>query len=148
MSDKLKMTILYDLWEENAAPEEPVETPKRKKKSQTKVKKEKEDREEIFEALEKLGHEPFYHVLDGTTSSLHALARCGADLVFNLTESYAGDDTKEMHVAAYMDLIGLPYTGAGPHANFLAQDISTAKKMFAFHGIRTPFFATAYRGVI
>src|SRR5258708_23243163 len=47
-----------------------------------------------------------------------------------------------------MDLIGLPYTGAGPHANFLAQDKATAKKMFAFHGIRTPYFATAYRGNI
>jgi D-alanine-D-alanine ligase len=79
---------------------------------------------------------------------LHGLAKCGADLVFNLTESYAGDDTKEMNVAAYMDLIGLPYTGGGPHAHFLAQDKATAKKMFAFHGIRTPYFATAYRGNI
>jgi D-alanine-D-alanine ligase len=79
---------------------------------------------------------------------LHGLAKCGADLVFNLTESYAGDDTMEMNVAAYMDLIGLPYTGAGPHASFLAQDKATAKKMFAFHGIRTPYFATAYRGNI
>jgi D-alanine-D-alanine ligase len=76
------------------------------------------------------------------------LGKCGADLIFNLTESYAGDDTKEMNVAAYMDLLGLPYTGAGPHAHFLAQDKATAKKMFAFHEIRTPFFATAYRGNI
>jgi D-alanine-D-alanine ligase len=79
---------------------------------------------------------------------LHGLAKCGADLVFNLTESYAGDDTKEMNVAAYLDLIGVPYTGGGPHAHFLAQDKATAKKMFAFHGIRTPYFATAYRGNI
>ncbi|MBV9183397.1 MAG: ATP-grasp domain-containing protein, partial [Acidobacteria bacterium] len=60
----------------------------------------------------------------------------------------AGDDTKEMNVAAYLDLIQLPYTGAGPHAHFLAQDKATAKKMFHFHGIRTPYFATAYRGNI
>jgi D-alanine-D-alanine ligase len=87
-------------------------------------------------------------VLDGRPQSLYGLGKCGADLVFNLTESYAGDDTKEMNVAAYMDLLGLPYTGAGPHAHFLAQDKATAKKMFAFHDIRTPFFATAYRGNI
>jgi D-alanine-D-alanine ligase len=68
--------------------------------------------------------------------------------MFNLTESYAGDDTKEMHVAAYLDLLGIPYTGAGPHAAFLAQDKAIAKKMFAFHGIRTPYFATSYRGSI
>lgn len=147
---KLKVAILYDTWEEETAVSEPEEQerPVRKKKAGKKTRKEKEDREEIFESLAKLGHEPFYYVLDGRSQSLQGLAKCGADLVFNLTESYAGDDTKEMHVAAYMDLVGLPYTGAGPHANFLAQDKAIAKKMFAFHGIRTPFFATAYRGQI
>src|SRR5512133_680817 len=147
---KLKVAILYDTWEEETAVSEPEEQerPVRKKKAGKKTRKEKEDREEIFESLVKLGHEPFYYVLAGRSQSLQGLAKCGADLVFNLTESYAGDDTKEMHVAAYMDLVGLPYTGAGPHANFLAQDKAIAKKMFAFHGIRTPFFATAYRGQI
>jgi D-alanine-D-alanine ligase len=150
MSDKLKVAILYDVWEDDgqpAEPEEPKPAP-RKGKPRAKKRVEKEDREEIFEALQKLGHEPSYQVIDGRTQSLHALAKCGADLIFNLTESYAGDDTKEMHVAAYLDLLGLRYTGAGPHASFLAQDKSVAKKMFAFHGIKTPFFATSYRGRI
>ncbi|HKR84076.1 MAG TPA: ATP-grasp domain-containing protein [Terriglobales bacterium] len=142
MADKLKIAVLYDLWGEEEVPESEKAAESGRKR------KEKEDREEITDALAKLGHEPFYHVLDGRPQSLHGLAKCGADLVFNLTESYAGDDTKEMNVAAYMDLIGLPYTGAGPHAHFLAQDKATAKKMFHFHGIRTPYFATAYRGNI
>ncbi len=142
MTDKLKIAVLYDLWGKEEVPESEKAAESGRKR------KEKEDREEITDALTKLGHEPFYHVLDGRPQSLHGLAKCGADLVFNLTESYAGDDTKEMNVAAYMDLIGLPYTGAGPHAHFLAQDKATAKKMFHFHGIRTPYFATAYRGNI
>jgi D-alanine-D-alanine ligase len=142
MDDKLKIAVLYDQWGEEETPEsEKTAQPGRRRK-------EKEDREEIFDALTKLGHEASYYVLDGRPQSLHGLAKCGADLVFNLTESYAGDDTKEMNVAAYMDLIGLPYTGAGPHAHFLAQDKATAKKMFHFHQIRTPYFATAYRGNI
>jgi D-alanine-D-alanine ligase len=143
MADPLKVVVLYDAWGEEEAPEPEASQARRKRKE-----KDKEDREEIFDALQKLGHEPSYYVLDGRPQSLYALGKCGADLVFNLTESYAGDDTKEMNVAAYMDLLGLPYTGAGPHAHFLAQDKATAKKMFAFHGIRTPFFATAYRGNI
>jgi D-alanine-D-alanine ligase len=148
--EKLKIAVLYDSWEEqnvDAVAEEPAprkKSPGRKKKQ----KKDKEDREEIFESLTKLGHEPFYHVLDGRTQSLHALAKCGADLVFNLTESYGGDDTMDMNVAAYLELLCLPYTGGGPHAQLLAQDKALAKKMFAFHGIRTPYFATAYRGNI
>ncbi len=148
----MKIAVLYDVWEEEGAAPEPPPEPKppktRKKKSRKKKEREKEDREEIFEALEKLGHEPFYQVLDGTPQCLNALAKCEADLIFNLTESFAGDDTKEMHVAAYLDLLGMRYTGAGPHATFLAQDKAIAKKMFGFHGIRTPYFATSYRGSI
>ncbi|HVE66620.1 MAG TPA: D-alanine--D-alanine ligase [Thermoanaerobaculia bacterium] len=145
---KLKVAVLYDLWEEEpeAAPEPPPEKPARGKKRRRKKKVEKADREEIFEALAKLGHEPSYQVLDGGEKTLVALARCGADLIFNLTESYAGDDTKDMNIAAYLDLLDCPYTGAGPHAMYLAQDKSLAKKIFAFHGIKTPYFATSYRG--
>src|SRR5690348_14440757 len=145
MDDKLKVAVLYDVWGEEEAPEpeKPAQSARKRR-----AKREKEDREEIHEALTKLGHEPSYHVLDGRTQSLHGLAKCGADLAFNLTESYAGDDTKEMNVAAYMDLLEIPYTGGGPHAHFLAQDKGTAKKMFEFHRIKTPFFATSYRGRI
>ena len=101
---KLKITVLYDLWEEEPA-EVPEEVPP-PRKGRKKIKKPpKHDREEIFEALEKLGHEPSYHVLDGRPQSLFGLAKSGADLIFNLTESYAGDDTKEMHVTAFLDLL-------------------------------------------
>lgn len=141
MADPLKISVLYDVWGEEDNSEAETTRSGRKRK-------EKEDREEIFDALQKLGHEPSYYVLDGRPQSLYGLGKCGADLIFNLTESYAGDDTKEMNVAAYLDLLGIPYTGAGPHAHFLAQDKATAKKMFAFHSIRTPYFATAYRGNI
>ena len=137
---KLKVTVLYDLWEEEPA-EVPEEVPApRKRTAQKKRKKKpvKHDREEVFEALEKLGHEPSYYVLNGRTQSLVGLAKCGADLIFNLTESYAGDNTKEMQVTAFLDMLDIPYTGSGPHANILAQDKSIAKKMFAFHGISRP----------
>jgi D-alanine-D-alanine ligase len=147
---KLKVTVLYDLWEEEPAEvQEEIPAP-RKRKGQTKRRKKpvKHDREQIFEALEKLGHEPSYYVLDGRPQSLLGLAKCGADLIFNITESYAGDDTKEMHVTAFLDMLDIPYTGAGPHAHTLAQDKSIAKKMFAFYGIQSPYFATAYRGTI
>jgi D-alanine-D-alanine ligase len=146
----LKVTVLYDLWEEEPAevPEEVVAPRKRAGQKKRKKKPVKHDREEIFEALEKLGHFPSYYVLDGRPQSLLGLAKINADLVFNLTESYAGDDTKEMHVTAFLEMLEIPYTGAGPHAHLLAQDKTIAKKMFAFYDIQSPYFATAYRGVI
>ena len=149
----LKIAILYDTWEDDAeepaAPAEEVPPPrraKRKRKSSKRARRPKLDREEIFDALGKLGHEPSYLVLDGRDQSLMAVARCNADLIFNLTESYAGDDTKDMNLAAYLELLDQPFTGAGPHALYLAQDKSLAKKVFHFHKIRTPFFAVSYKG--
>ncbi len=147
--ERLRIAVLYDVWEEEPEPTLPPEKPEKPEKARgrkKKKKKEKHDREEVFEALVKLGHDPSYQVVDGRDQSLIALARTDADLFFNLTESYAGDDTKDMNLAAYLDLLDKPYTGAGPHALYLAQDKALAKKIFAFHGIRTPFFATSYKG--
>src|SRR5512142_2471180 len=148
----LKIAILYDVWEEDeekpAPPAEAAPKPRRTRKRppSPKARRPKLDREEIFDALAKLGHEPSYLVVDGRDPSLLAVARCSADLVFNLTESYAGDDTKDMHLAAYLDLLDLKYTGAGAHGLYLAQNKALAKKIFHFHDLRTPFFAVSYRG--
>jgi D-alanine-D-alanine ligase len=144
----LNISILHDVWEEGPPePEpEPVKAPRGKNGKRRKKKHPLYDREEIFEALTELGHEPSYQVLDGKNATLHALAKCSADLVFNLTESYAGDDTMDKNIAAYLELLHLPYTGGGPEALYLAQDKSLAKKIFDFHKIKTPDFATSYKG--
>ncbi len=146
--EKLKIGVLYDVFEEDPEPPPPPEKPSKSKTKGKPRRKKKDipDREEIFEALVKLGHEPVYQVLDGRDQTLVAVARMEADLLFNLTESYAGDDTMDMNIAAFLDLLNKPYTGAGPHALYLAQDKALAKKIFAFHQIRTPFFATSYKG--
>lgn len=148
----MKIAILYDTWEgteeyPGASTDEAIavatatRTKTRRRKARPKL-----DREEVFGALTKLGHEPSYQTVDGHDRSLMAVSRCDADLIFNLTESYAGDDTKDMHLAAYLDLLDKRYTGAGPHALYLAQDKALAKKIFNFHGIQTPTFAISYRG--
>jgi D-alanine-D-alanine ligase len=142
----LKIAILYDTWEDTA--EEPGPPPDPARKPPARRRRPKLDREEIFDALTKIGHEPFYQIVDGGNASLIALAKTSADLVFNLTESYAGDDTKDMNLAAYLDLLHVPYTGSGPRALYLAQDKALAKKIFHFHGIQTPYFATHYKGKI
>jgi len=143
-SSPLKVGILYDAWFEDQEEAPPPSVPAARKSAR--AKREMSDREEIFEALEKKGHKPGYHCLDGRTRSLKALAGADFDLIFNLTESYAGDDTKDIQIAAYLDLLGVPYTGSGPAGLHLAQDKAVAKQIFQFHGIRTPHFATVYRG--
>lgn len=145
----LKITILYDLWEEDAPEPEPEPAKAARGKDGKPIRKKKHplnERDEIFNALTKLGHEPSYHVLDGKNQSLVALTKCNADLIFNLTESYAGNDTMDKNIAAFLEMLQIPYTGGGPQALYLAQDKSIAKKIFDFHKIKTPDFATSYKG--
>lgn len=140
---KLRVAVLWEDWDEEAArrAEALGRPPRRRRPGEP-----SRDVQEVFEALRRTGHNPFFHVLDGSRDSLIELAGCEADLVFNLTESWRGDDTKDTNIAAFLDLIGHAYTGAGPDALHLAQDKPLAKKLFSFHGISTPTFATVYRG--
>jgi D-alanine-D-alanine ligase len=139
---KLKIVVLYDRvlvdeGEESAATDKsPV--------FRTLDKKEVED--EVAEVITKLGHEPVMYELDGTQKSLLGLAKVECDLVFNLAESFAGDDTADFKIAAFLELLGKKYTGTGTHGLMLAQDKAVAKKIFAFHGIHTPTFAKSFRG--
>ena len=148
MAGKLKIAVLYEP-SDNVSPPERERRRKREKSAPIRGRKRerraKLDRDEVLDALRANGHDAFFHELKDEQSLLE-LARVEADLVFNLTEAYAGDDSKEAHVAAFLDLLALPYTGAGPQALFLAQDKALAKKVFTYHGIRTPNFASSYRG--
>lgn len=135
---KLRIGVLYDYWWDDD--EEPVEGERPRKKSPD------EDVRAVYEALRKSGHSPIYVRLDGTRDSLIDLARSQSDLIFNLTESFAGDDGQDTNIAGYLELLGRRFTGAGSTGLYLAQDKALAKKVFAFHGIHTPYFSTVYRG--
>jgi D-alanine-D-alanine ligase len=140
---RLKIVVLYD----RALVDDSEEAPATGDKTPvTRTLDKKEVEEEVAEALVKLGHEPVMHELDGTPRSLLALARTDCDLVFNLTESFADDDTADFKIAGFLELVGKKYTGSGTHGLMLAQDKAIAKKIFAFHGIHTPVFAKSFRG--
>jgi D-alanine-D-alanine ligase len=139
---KLKIVVLYDRVlvddDEESAPGE--------KSPVVRTLDKKEVEEEVSDTLTKLGHEPVLYELGGTQKSLLGLAKADCDLVFNLSESFAEDDTADFKIAAFLELLGKKYTGSGTHGLMLAQDKAVAKKIFAFHGIHTPTFAKSFRG--
>ena len=140
---KLKIVVLYDRVlvdeaDEGGGPSE--------KSPIVRTLDKKEVEEEVSEALVKLGHDPVLYELDGTLKSLFGLAKVECDLVFNLAESFADDDTADFKIAGFLELLGRRYTGTGTHGLMLAQDKAVAKKIFAFHGIHTPVFAKSFRG--
>lgn len=138
----LNILVIYDRWEE---PEESGAVGA-DKAPLTRALDKKEVEDEVADALGKLGHQATLHVLDGSLKSLHALSRVDCDLVFNLAESFAGNDTADYCIAAYLELVDKRFTGSGSHGLLYAQDKGVAKKILGFHGIETPVFARSYRG--
>jgi len=139
---RLKIVVLYD----RVLVDEGEEAAAGDKSPVVRTLDKKEVEEEVADALTKLGHEPVMYEIDGTIKSLLGLARVDCDLVFNLVESFADDDTADFKIAGFLELIGKKYTGSGTHGLMLAQDKAIAKKIFAFHGIHTPTFAKSFRG--
>jgi len=63
-----------------------------------------------------------------------------SDLIFNVCESLAGDGGEERRIAAVLELLDKRFTGSGSLALTLAGDKSLSKKLFEFHGVRSPEF--------
>lgn len=136
---RLRIGVLYDFWWEDGETRLDDEARPRRKQPD-------EDIQQVHEALRKNGHQPVYLRLDGSRESLLELARSETDLVFHLVESFGGNDAFDSNVAAYLELLGRKFTGAGSRGLCLAQDKALAKKIFSFHGIHTPYFAKVWRG--
>jgi D-alanine-D-alanine ligase len=68
-------------------------------------------------------------------------------VVFNLLPSFRGDPRLDMHVAAYLELLDVPYTGCDAGGIERAQSKPLAKTLFAHHGIPTPRFVVVRRGL-
>src|ERR1051326_3664922 len=104
---KLKIVVLYD----RVLVDESEEAAAGEKSPVVRTLDKKEVEDEVAEALVKLGHEPVMYELDGTLKSLVGLSRVECDLVFNLCESFADDDTADFKIAGYLELLGKKYTG-------------------------------------
>jgi len=56
-------------------------------------------------------------------------------VVFNMGESFAGSTAMEPHLAAMLELLGLPYTGNSPWTLALARDKALAQRLLEGYGL-------------
>jgi D-alanine-D-alanine ligase len=104
---------------------------------------------QIEGALRTGGHEPRRVLVDSSIEPVvHELTSNRPDLVVNLAESFAGKSALESNIAALLNLLDLRYTGSSPAGLLVAGDKTLSKKVLSFHGIKTPEFATVYRGAV
>jgi D-alanine-D-alanine ligase len=105
--------------------------------------------DQVASTLETLGHSVArVAVADDIVPVISDLQRAKPELVFNLTESFNGVSSLDSNIAALLNLLGLRYTGSSPSALMLCGDKSLTKKVLSFHSIRTPEFATVFRGAL
>jgi D-alanine-D-alanine ligase len=105
--------------------------------------------EQVRAALLAAGHSASLVAVGSDVQPMIVGLRAAApDLVFNLAESFGGKSALESNVAALLNLLDLRYTGSSPAGLLLAGDKSLTKKILRAHDIRTPQFATLYRGAL
>lgn len=96
----------------------------------------------IVTALESGGHEATF--LEGNLTLLDTLPRLKPDICFNICEGHFGN-SREAQVPALLEMLRLPYTGAGVLALALALDKPMTKRVLWYHGLSTPPFQTFER---
>jgi D-alanine-D-alanine ligase len=76
---------------------------------------------------------------DNHATLLSRLTKSPPELVLNLCdEGYNNDATMEAHVPALLDMLGVPYTGAGPACLTAAYDKAVVRGLAASIGIAVP----------
>ncbi len=97
---------------------------------------------DVVQALTKLGHTVFkLGVTDDLREIRNTLEREKPHLVFNLLEEFRGEAIFDQNVVAYLELLGIPYTGSNPRGLLLARDKALSKQLLSYHRIRVPKFA-------
>jgi D-alanine-D-alanine ligase len=90
-------------------------------------------------ALGELGRRPEVYAFASVADL--AVRTSGAQrprLVVNLAEGFRGNSGREMHVAALLELLEIPYTGNSAKTLAVAQDKVLTKRLLASAGIPTP----------
>jgi D-alanine-D-alanine ligase len=102
---------------------------------------------DVVHALNGLGHQVrMLGVLDELLPIREAVEEWRPHIVFNLLEEFRGEAVYDQNVVAFLELLGVPYTGCSPRGLIIARDKAMSKKLLIYHRIRCPRFKAARRG--
>ncbi|MBW3012456.1 ATP-grasp domain-containing protein [Candidatus Woesearchaeota archaeon] len=92
----------------------------------------------VLESLTKFGYEVSF--FDVNERTFEKLRKADIDIAFNVCERFNGSSFHEPHVAAMLELLGIPYTGSSPMTLALCMNKSRVKEILTHNGIPTPKF--------
>ena len=95
----------------------------------------------VIDALRALGHNvSILGAGEDINSIIESLREQEPDLVFNLTEHIGGDRRFDKNIAALLEMLKIPFTGAGMTGLLLSRDKRLCKQLLSLHKIRVPRF--------
>jgi D-alanine--D-alanine ligase len=92
--------------------------------------------EAVSEALRDLGHTVSVVEADESALQLLSSGDGGVDLVFNIAEGIPGE-CRESQIPAFLDMMGIPYTGPGVRATAISLNKHLTKTILRVNGIPT-----------
>lgn len=99
---------------------------------------------DVRNTLIKLGHEVIpLGIYDDIEPFIKIVKEQKPDLVFNMSEAFSGKRNFEPNLTALMELVGVPFTGAGPMSLQICKDKGLTKSILGYHEISTPKFLVA-----
>ncbi|MBN1870465.1 MAG: ATP-grasp domain-containing protein [Candidatus Omnitrophica bacterium] len=101
---------------------------------------------DVFQALMANGFSVSILGLHNTVAPLfEEIQENRPDVIFNLVEVFDDRSHLEKNMAAFLEMLGIPYTGATSDDIFICNNKGLCKKILKFHKIKTPWFYTFYR---
>lgn len=102
---------------------------------------------DVRNTLMKLGHNVIpFGLFDDIEPFVKFIKNEQPDLVFNMSEAFNGDRDQEPNITALMELLGVPFTGAGAMSLRVCKDKGLTKSILSYHDISTPKFMVAKKG--
>ena len=102
---------------------------------------------DVYEALLANGYEVRrLGVFNDIAPLLDEVKEFKPDVVFNLVEVYNDKTYLEKNIAALLELLDIPYTGASADALLICNNKALSKKILRFHRLKVARFHTFYRG--
>ncbi|MBN2336619.1 hypothetical protein JXL21_13755 [Candidatus Bathyarchaeota archaeon] len=93
--------------------------------------------EHVKHGIEKAGWE--FLQIEADETCYETLKKLRPDIVFNRAEGVRGE-SRESHVPAFCEMLGIPYVGSGVMANAIGLDKPTTKMILEYHGLKTAPF--------
>lgn len=102
---------------------------------------------DVVTTLKRRGHTLLtIGVHDDLTPIRSSIEEFEPTIVFNLMEAFDDVGVFDQNVVSYLELLKIPYTGCNPRGLTLARDKALARKLLAYHRIRSPDFAVVPLG--